>query len=188
MKTQHLYDLNIFLATSPCRYTKPVELTKSKYPYYLTSIEQIDYMESNYELEPEDFIKLKSIRGWFESVDVDYENDIFDLMLDKIESTRNTIIVPCGSTSFNQARFDKYELDMDLHTLHSIWVRQRDLLGLEPNIFLGKEKEILCGHLSPEWNIFFANVLYKRITTGKWDYSGFYDVKMEHPANYYYYL
>jgi hypothetical protein len=70
--------------------------------------------------------------------------------------------------------------------MHSLWFRQCELLGIDPNTFTALEKETLCGHLTEEFNIFFANMVYKKIQTGKWDHSGFLDVTIKKPRKFYY--
>ena len=166
-----------------------MRLTERRLPYHVTSIPHIEHLSNSGPATPSDLEVLNNLRGWFESYHEEYEYDMIDFMLDKIESYNdNTIIIPCFENSFTKKRFDKYNLDPDLHPLHNIWHRQLDLLGIDPEGRVLAETEIMCGHLSPEWNVFLADLLYTRITTGKWDYSGFYDVKMKYPANYYYNL
>jgi hypothetical protein len=184
----HKFNLNIFLATSPGRYTKQLTLTKDKQTRYVTSIPHIEQLKLNPALTDADRSILEGMKSWFTFQDSDYENDMVELMLDKVDTFKDTIVIPCFSISFHQERFDKYGLDIDLHPLHTMWLRQLELLDIDPNGFVCNEKDVICGHLGPEWNRFLADLLYNRITTGKWDYSGFYDVKMEYPANYYYNL
>jgi hypothetical protein len=186
IKTCNRYDLNIFLVSRPDRFPEEVKFSNNR-SRYISSLDNVNLLKNNIKLSKDDEVILNNLSGWFNIPHTRFHRDMADLMIDKIETLHdNTIIIPCFSNSFRPNRFIKYGLDPD-NTMHSMHIRQFYLLGMD-TYDTPSETEIMCGHLGPEWNTYFANVLYKRITTDKWDYSGFYDVKMEHPANYYYYL
>ena len=185
IKSCNRYDLNIFLVSRPGRFPEEIILS-NKRTYYISSLDNLTRLKNNVKLSEDDEFTLNNLTGWFNSPHSSFDNDMADLMIDKIETLHdNTIIVPCFKNSFRPDRYIKYKLNANTNTMHSMMIRQFDLLGIDQQI-MPIETEIICGHLGPEWNKFFAQVLYTKIITGNWDYTGFYDVKMEHPINYYY--
>jgi len=182
-------DLNIVLVTNPGRYTKKLDLTKSKFKQVITTEPHIDQVIQTFapELTPVDKNKLIFLKGWFKSQDYEYVTDMHELMIQKMESLdESTIFYPCFSDSLSQERSKKYGLDVQTEHMHVYFHRQMELLNLPMTDFAAPETENLCGHLGPEFNEFFANVLYKRIKTGKWDHSGMLDVKLNKSLLFYY--
>lgn len=182
-------DLNIVMATGPSRYTKSLYLTSTKLTHVITSEPQIDSVINMYgsKLTPADKNRLIFLRGWFKSLDYEYCSEMQELMLQKMESMHNnTIFYPCFSDSFSKERFEKYKLDSEKHQAHTMWHRQLELLNIPMDNFSTQETSNLCGHLGPEFNEYFASVLYKKIKTGEWDHSGLSDVKLQHSLPFYY--
>ena len=111
------------------------------------------------------------------------------IYLEKIEKLHsNTLYYPCFADSFSKERFKSYELDQNFNVMHTMWHRQLELLGLSSDSIGLAETNNLCGHLGPEFNEFFAEMLYKRIQTGKWDHSGLLDITLTKPLEFYYKL
>ena len=190
LDTHHENDLNIVLLTGPGRFPHTVELSVPGNSQVFTCKEQVQgcIEHLNDMLTEDDLVNLNNVISWFDASKEGhrYFVDMSDLMTDKIENTPNTIIYPCFSDSFTNKRFANHKLDKDMHYMHSLWFRQLELLDIEVDNFTAQETEHLCGHLVPEFNVFFANMLYKRIKTGKWDISGFLDVKINGSRNIYY--
>lgn len=188
--THHKQDLNIVMVTSLDRYTKEITLASVKNKHAITSEPQIDSLLKIYEgqLSPSDRNKLVYLRGWFKSVDTRYNRVAHDLMLAKMESLHpNTIFYPCFVDSLiTPERYKAHGLEEGVHFAHSFWMRQLELLGQDMDGFSLGETQNMCGHMGPEFNEFFANLLYKRITTGKWDHSGMLDIELTHPPGFYY--
>lgn len=187
--THHRNDLNIILITGPNRFPFTVQFSTPGHVRAFTNKEHvlgtIDTLSG--QMTDDDLKKLNSIVGWFDACfDEQYFNDVAELMVDKLSTVSNTIVYPCFSDSFSPAQFEKHGLDKVVHYMHSLWVRQCELLKINPNGFTAVEKETLCGHLSTEFNVFFANILFKKIKTGSWDHSGFFDVTINHPRDFYY--
>lgn len=181
-------DLNIVLVTDPSRYTKFVTLTSIKFNHVVTGEAHIDGIINIYsgKLTPKDRNTLVYLRGWFKSADYKYQSEAQDAMLDRMEERHsNTIIYPCFADSFRPSRLEKHGLS-DLTHMHVMWIRQIELLNHDPNTFSKSETGNLCGHLGPEFNEFFANVVYKRIITGEWNHDGLFDVKLTKPFDYYF--
>lgn len=187
--TNHENDINIVLVTEPNRYPHTVELTKpgnsrifTNKEHVLSTIDNLSHI-----LTDKDIKLLNSIIGWFDAnIDDRYNKDVAELMVDKFSSTPNTVVYPCFSDSFTIEQFKKQGLDKDMHFMHSLWFRQCELFNIDPNTFTALEKKTLCGHLSMEFNVFFAEVLFKRIQTGKWDHRGMLDVTINQPRKFYY--
>lgn len=187
--TYHENDLNVVLATGPSRYPHVVELSVPGNARSFTCKEHVQscFTDLAHMLTSDDIAKLNSIIGWFDaSTDERYFQDLSELMIDKLMTVPNTIVYPCFPDSFSAEQFKKQQLDKDIHFMHSMWYRQCELLNIDPNNFIALEKEPLCGHLSIEFNVFFAHMLFKRIQTGKWDHMGFFDVTVKHPRKFYY--
>ena len=182
-------DLNIVMVTGPGRYTKKLKLPSVQTEMVVTGEAHLDSVLEMFatRLSPSDRNRVAYLRGWFKSVDDDFCNTAADLMIDKMKSIHsNTIFYPCFSDSFSIERFKQEGLRQQLHHAHQMWHRQLELLGKDANTFGEQESENMCGHTGPEFNEYFADVLYKKITTGNWDHSKFFDVTLTHPYNYYY--
>lgn len=189
LDTNHENDLNIILVTGSSRYPHVVELSVPGNSRTFTSKQHVQscFTDLAHMLTKDDIIKLNSVIGWFDaSIDQKYFQDLAELMVDKLIISPNTILYPCFPDSFSSDQLKRQNLDKDIHFMHSLWFRQCELLGIDPNTFTALEKETLCGHLTEEFNIFFANMVYKKIQTGKWDHSGFLDVTIEKPRKFYY--
>lgn len=188
LNTCNQHDLNIFLVTGSNRYFKPVYLTPNKFQYMITCVGQIHHLLENTKLLESDKKTLNDLIGWFESSDDEHNDDIADLMLARIESShRTTIMYPCfPKTYITEQRDKRHGLDSARHFMHGMWLRQLELLNINADNFTALETHNLSGHLGPEFNEYFAKVLFKRIETGKWDHSGFFDVEMQHPREFYY--
>ena len=186
--THHDNDINIVLATGPNRYPYTLELDKPGNSRQFTSKEHVQgtMQELSHILTDNDIIKFNKAINWFDSNTERYLADVAELMVDRMSTIPNTILYPCFSDSFSSMQFEKHGLDKVVHYMHSLWFRQCELLKINPNGFTAVEKETLCGHLSIEFNLFFAQVLFKKIHTGQWDHSGFFDVTINHPRSFYY--
>lgn len=189
LDTYTKHDLIIFLVTEPHRYPIPFKSIKSQQTFYITCFEHVKQIEHDLInlLEINEYEFLQNLKGWFLASNETYNNDISELILNQIERmSKNTILYPCFTDSFSVTRFAKYKLDRTLHPMHSFWYRQLELLGIEPNNFTAQEKSTLQGHLTPEFNEYFANVLYSKITTGDFDHRNFFDISIKYSKEYYY--
>lgn len=189
-ETHHQHDLNIFLVTEPSRYPAKFKPSFSTREFCLTGIVNIEQIEIDFyeKLTEEEKILLNDLRSWFKVSPEPYMADMADIMVESIEKlNNNTIIYPCFINSLKDDKFKKFNLDKYLHPMHSFWYRQLELFDIEYKNFRALEKHTISAHLTVEFNEFFAKVLYSKITTGKWDHSGFFDIKIEKPKTYYYY-
>lgn len=185
-ETGHNYDLVIFLATEPHRYTEPVDISGSKRA--ITCKAQLELILSSEDIDEKTKKMIINLLGWFDSNDEQYNNEMSDLMIDKIEcSHKNIIIYPCFVNSFTLDRFCKYGLDPFLHPCHSFWYKQLEILHIEYRDFTAREKLTLFGHLVPEFNKYFAEVLFTKYKTGKFNLPSYDNITIEHPKEHYYY-
>lgn len=189
VETNHKYDLVIFLATEPHRYPIAFKPAKLGREMYITSVPHVVKIEKSYShlFSAEEKLFLKNLKGWFDASNQDFNTEVAEIILDNVERLHpNVVIYPCFTQSFKAERFKKYKLDQYLHPLHSFWHRQLELLGIEPDDFTAMEKNTITGHMTPEFNEYIAKVLYAKIKTGKWDHTGFFDIKIEMPKTHYY--
>lgn len=190
LATHHQNDLNIFLVTEPNRYPGKFKPSFISQEFYITSTLNVEHLESDFDskLTQDEKEFLNNLRSWFKVNPESYTNDMSDIMIGNIERLNpNTIIYPCFIDSLTDDRFKKFNLDKYLHPMHSFWYRQLELFDIEYKTFRPLEKPTISAHLTVEFNAFFAKVLYSKITTGKWDHSGFFDIKIEKPKTHYYY-
>jgi hypothetical protein len=89
------------------------------------------------------------------------DTDVCRLMIEKVSTVRpNTILVPCMDWELNILPTDK--------NLLSIYQKQMQTLGLDAHNVKENTKWI-SGHLTPEYNKLFADILSSRIDNGTWD-------------------
>lgn len=187
LKSHNNQDLNIVLVTGSGRYPHVVKIENRE--FVITTEEHVEQIVKllNGKISVSDMRKLADVKAWFRASAGDFNITMQELMLTKIEALHdNTIFYPCFSDSFDKERFAKYGLDQQFNVMHTMWHRQLELLGLPNYGIEAPESENMCGHLGPEFNEFFAEMLYKRITTGKWDHNGLLDVTLKNPLNFYY--
>lgn len=186
------YDLVIFLATEPHRYTVPSKFRSSLIPIHITSNLQVDQLEKDLfdKLNQNEKDFLKNLRGWFNASDQKYNLEIADILLSNIENKHNNVIIyPCFNASFTDLRFKNYNIDPDIGPLFGFWLRQMELFNINEDEFtdlIFYEKPTISTHLTPEFNDFFAKLLYNKIIYGTYDYTGFFDIKIKMPKNFFY--
>lgn len=185
VKTNAEHDLNIVLVTGANRYPKTLRI--NGYDYVFTTESHIESLVKTIKtLSVTDMKALADVKAWFRASHSEFNVEMQELMLQKMETLHdNTIFYPCFSDSFTKERCEKMGLEHGVNEMHTLWYRQLELLGLSSDAPLD-ESENICGHLGPEFNEFFAEVLYKRIKTGKWDHSGLLDVTLKNPKEFYY--
>lgn len=188
MKSNHNYDSIIFLVTEPGRYYRNVPISTGETPNF-HAIEGIRWWrENNKLLNEDDLRKLDDIEGWYKASDIEYALDMVELMMDKIEAIRSDVIfVPCFDNSFPK----KWELrEPNVMPLVELFRRQAAILwgstSVDFDVFTRENPNLMSAHWGPEFNEYFANVMYNRITTGKWDFSGYKNVTLQYTKNDYY--
>lgn len=180
------YDYIIFLVSEPSRYYNKVEFTTGD-SFYLTGINDIEWFKNFPGFGPTDIELLNDIETWYKVTDFNYVADMAELMMDSICSIRNDVIfAPCFETSFSE----KWKLkEPNTIPLFELMLKQIELLGktsLTFDLITREDHNVMSAHLTPEFNEFVADVMYDRITTGKWDFSELDNVKLLHKQDYYY--
>lgn len=183
------YDMSLFLVTHPNRF--PTKLELSNYLGYIPGYNAIEYIRNaNQNLGKMDDDILRDLEGWYKISNDEYVCDMHDLILDKVKSLGNNIImVPCFQKSFGDRRKSQENIYLSLNELVQ---RQRQLLGISSapetviDLIFRENPNVMSAHLTPEFNDFFATVLYNRILTGSWDFSGYTEVQLNHDREYYY--
>lgn len=163
MDTYHLHDINIFLITSVGRFNHEIILNNTQ--HRIVNAAHLDYYLKNsdaYCLTEDNITSLNEIGVWFKLLDMDYEYDMCNLMLEKVNNTRDNIIfVPCTDWT------PKFIEPTD-NTMYSLYEHQMNKLGLDTHNIRENTKWI-SGHLTPEYNKVFADILISRIDNGTWD-------------------
>lgn len=184
MESHIHYDRVIFLVTEPSRYYSHVKLTNGD-TLHVPGINEIEWMRTNSNLNSVDLDTLDDIEAWYRVTDESYTQDMTALMLDKIESIREVLFVPCFPTSFSATRVQKEGKTISLMELV---FRQFELLNrsVEYDLITRENPEVISAHFGPEFNEFLANVVYNRMITGEWDFSEYKNVTLRHNTEYYY--
>lgn len=190
LKLKDKYDTIIFVVTEPHRYPVAFIPEGSTNVHYISNHTHAEQIKETYKdtLSENQKKFLQSIQGWFNASNERYNEDLHELMLKDIESKHhNVLLYPCFINSFKIERFKKMGLDQHMHPLHSLWYRQCELFGIDANDFTAHEKPTLQCHLTPEFNEFIAKNFLSKLKTGKWDLTGFFDIKINLPKTHYYY-
>jgi hypothetical protein len=181
------YDLIIFCVTSSERYPKPLRLSKGQTHHFcgLGAIENVRRILGE-KITKEDERTLEHLTGYFIMNVEEYNILAADLMLKDMSLLHpNVIFYPCFSDSFSKERQEKENIPQK-YQLYEMYRKQLELLDINENIEK-KELDTIVGHLVHEYNLFFANLLYKKVISGKWDFTGYDDIKcIEKPKEYYY--
>lgn len=192
LETYHMYDLVIFLVTSPIRYSKSLNTSTPIMEHY-PGISAVKYAREIYnnQLTDTDREILRDLEGWFMCSDEELNLDMCELMMERVANLHeNVLFIPVIENTYfkNNTGITNRE-----HTFYNFVSRQLTLLKLLPGydvskVMFGERPETIAGHLGPEFNRFVADVMYKGITTGVWDWSMYDQVTLEHPKEFYYNL
>lgn len=163
----HKHDLNIFLSTSPSRYTKSVLTTDGKRTYVTAG--SIDYLKLNN-------ADKEQIIGYYESMDIDFMRDTASLMLHEVARLDpDVIFIPCfpdsitlrSNSLFGFTLCDLVELQIKLLTNNSNQNWGKFLINYADNA-----APCLVGHLSAE----MSNVVFQAIVNCIENNNYFYEI------------
>lgn len=190
LNNYHKHDINIFLVTNPTRYTKPIIDASSHAEILFGTLGGVvDYKKQNIKnLSSIDKQILNNLIGWFTASDEEFLSTASELMINQVIALDSEVILfPCFEESFSDSQYKKYGIDKE-HVMHNYIKRIITLLNIPPefNIWTREVPAIMAQHLTPEFNQFIADIMYKKITEGIWDFSNFENIKLEHPREYYY--
>jgi hypothetical protein len=181
------YDINIVLVTQPNRYTKPIKLSIDYFidelQYRAPNVPTLESIKKDKRLSKDDITHIDNLLNWYIVNDADFMKTAQNLMLtDILRLAPNTILVPCFSDSMN-------DLLNSTKCLTELFVYQYKLFGINMDDIkkYTERYDVIACHFTPEMNIAIADLIYERITTGKWNWD-FPKVKHEHPIEYYYTL
>jgi hypothetical protein len=111
LENYQFFDVNIFLFTTPYRYTKPVFFSESKKPDFFanyTHVETILTTQKDHLLSNKDKEFLEHLKGWFIVSDDEYNEEMQLLMLkDIINRDKNVVLYPslkASATKKNKKR------------------------------------------------------------------------------------
>lgn len=195
IETCQNYDLVIFLVTDPLRYPVEVDFSDNIHPAArrVGGLAIVDNLRIRFKdkLTALDKQLLDDVEGWYRASHLPYVQLVTELFLDKVLSLHpNVILYPCFESSVS----DKHANGIDTkYCLFNLFVRQLKELGFPMNIdsiiYAGgnENTNVISGHLVPEFNAAFAELMYNRIKHNKWDFNLIDQVPLlEYPREHYY--
>jgi hypothetical protein len=147
LATADRYDACILAATEPTRYPSEDML--------ITTIEHAMGL-------PESQTK-RNLIGWYSAMNVEFMEEVQELMLSKLESKFTVYVVPCFPQSFNQHRRDLWN-NFSLSELNS---KARELAGIRVHKDEVNGSSGILTHIPAEWHTVLADMLDKYFTQGK---------------------
>lgn len=189
------YDTVIFLVTDPLRYPVEVDFSDNIHPNArrVGGLTVVDSVRTRFKdkLTTLDKQLLNDVEGWYRASHLPYVQLVNELFLDRILSLHaNVILYPCFENSVS----DKHANGIDTkYCLFNLFVRQLKELGFSANldtiIYAGgnENHNVISGHLVPEFNAAFAELMYNKIKHNKWDFSLIDQVPpLKYPKEHYY--
>lgn len=187
LQNYHKYELIVFLVTTPDRYPKSLTLSHGQEHHFcgIGAIENVRKILGK-RITLDDERILRHLEGYFIMNVHEYCMVTADLMLNNMSFLHPQVIFyPCFSDSFTKERQEKENIPKNCE-LFEMYKRQLQQLKI-PEEAEKKELDTIIGHLVHEYNDFFANLLYKKVISGKWDFTGYDDIKtIAQPKEYYY--
>ena len=187
------HDLIIFAVTDPDRYIKVfdwIDRPRQSNDHIGTYGNVLDL--KTHASNEQDKKMLSHLEGWFIMSDSEYNSTMNELMMKHMESLhKNIIFYPCFEKSFLPERYNQSEFPkacaMFLLLMTQIKaIKYRGYTTISPLHCMNENTKVLAGHLAPEMNAYVAEAMLAKITTGDWKFSDLDNVKMKHPASYYY--
>lgn len=176
------YDLIIFIVTNPTRYPGSLMIHNKK--KHFAGMQDIEITLADKTLSNADRQEVENLRAYFLIQHGPYADTASSLMLKHIETLHdNVVFYPAFIDSFDETRYAESGIDPK-YVLFSMWDHQRIKLGVSLEN-ANRELSSICSHLIHEYNEFFGNVLYTKVTTGVWDFTGYEDIVINYPATYY---
>ena len=186
LKTYHEFDKIIFLVTNPDRYTKEVEFTTGRKEFFANIFHTDHILKNNKDLSSIDIRIINDLKGWFMSLDSEYNSLMSEFMIQNMEKLHNDIIFfPCFPSSLTDERLNMYKLTSSMNMIN-IFDRQKQLLNNADLWAMDESKEHISCHLSEEFNLFVAKLFANKILKNQWNWHEMYDVKLTHDLNYYF--
>lgn len=177
------YKVAVFVISDHARYTKSLrfEFDNQKDIHHLTSIERVQNFKDTRTITSKDRQRCEWLEGYFKMDDIEYKLKMTELMVEHMGKLNpNTIFYPGFLTYEKTDVPEKYRL---INLVYNQW----EHFNIKPEDFLNyKETNNLIGHMVPEYNQAFADVLYSKITTGKYDFSYFDNVIIKGRKSEYY--
>ena len=181
------YDLIICCVTGATRYPKPLTLSDGQLRHYCgvgAVANAYKYLGKN--ITSDDKRTLEHLSGYFIMNVDEYHWVASDLIMNHMSSLHpNIVFYPCFLDSFTKERFIRDGI-AEKYLLFHMYRKQLKLMNID-NDAEKNEKDTIIGHLVHEYNEFFANLLFKKLQTGKYDFTGYDDIThIALPNDYYY--
>ena len=186
-------DINVVLITQPNRYSKLTKLPSLSRPENnITNIGSLHEIRKNNMniLTTEDHKTLDYLEGWFIATDDQYMYDMQMLMVEHIiKLDPNAILIPCFYGSITPEMYSQLGLSENKN-LYEVLKMQYQSFGSSKNINIVSDyiekPESICCHFTHEFNDQVTDVVFERITTGKWNWNFTENIKHEHTLEHYY--
>jgi len=206
LATHERYDVIVFMVSDPIRYTRDIS---EDFPDLFLKTAPLDNFRKMLPIPNQGMVSvireklikdgtmtktqekiLDDLNGWFNSVDIEYNTDMVELMLSNIETIHSDVIFyPGFKFSMANDRMLKTGIDNRYNMLslvdeqaHKLKIKNFNLLQYS----MKENEKTMSAHLGPEYNATLANLFYSKITVGKWDWSDFDNIVITNPTDFYY--
>lgn len=182
LKTYHDFDLCIFLVTEPNRYYKTIELAGRK--RFMSGMGQIEFYRKNFDLTPGEKQQLDWLEGWYMCSEPMYNRRMTDFILDDIQRKKpNTVIYPCFENSLNPRYINEKILSFKEFLNHQLIALKINTENFD--ILNYENYDNISAHFAEPYNVFIADMFYKKITTNVYDITGLDNIKLDKSVSYY---
>lgn len=191
LKNYKNYDINIFILTSPHRYTKDIWFKCiPDEPRFFNSYDSIDHFikgqvdDCSQSLTYDESELLHNLKGWFLSSHDEFNIDVQNLIVaDIINKCPETIIIPAFPDSLSSENFKKFNISPNSTAIEFMY-----LIGDYFSVPLGEYNErmerISC-HFTPEVSKSFAVSIFSYMKNNK-PFQRPRFVSHHHTIDYYY--
>jgi hypothetical protein len=168
LQYQHLHDLNIFIASSPYKFPKLLDLYGDGSGKPISGLNSLEWYIHDERVTEEGHILLEQVKNWMLINDEQFMVDMQELMLQHMETITDKPLImlstDCNGDSFNSER--KQRLNIDFGMWDVAFLAQKSLGCYGSPCTLNERMDMIAAHMPEETNIVFANLLFNYITQG----------------------
>lgn len=190
LETYSEFDKVIFLITNPDRYTKELTFSTGEKRFFPSIVHLFPNALANIIKTNIDKKIIDDLRGWFISVDTEYNELMTEFIMRDIEKLHsNVVFFPCFNNSINDKRKAMHGLTDEMYMIN-IQNRQTQLLNTtDHKLQNGTRRESrtnMAAHLGEEFNLFVAKLFANKILNNEWNWEELYKVELKHDLDFYY--
>lgn len=158
---QHNHKINIVLITKPGRYTKLFKNYKNS--IYLPNLKSL-------QRDAKSLPTYNDLVGFFLSQDLEYENFVHHLMVEKIlQLNSDVILMPCFPDSLMNPIVESQKIYFSLYNFRRKILEDNNI-GQYTDTKM-ENKDIWAGHMLPEMSDIVTKNLQFRISNGYWNWQ-----------------